>query len=301
MACMAYLNYFVLIPALFSKKHYVYYFLISAAVIFSFSYGEFFLVSPDIKEKMSNLSKTLLDKYLEGILKYIIFRYAATFAAFTLLKLYDQALRSIEVRKQLAVVKDEKDKMEKEYLKSRVSQNYLLNVVSSLQARAINYDEKLSEKIGKLATVIDYYINHSAREKILLQDEIVFYQSYLELELLKRDEFLILSMIVQEPPPNIELPPLIFEPIIYNACRWVNNAPDAHIKFEFSFQPPGTLVFESKSTIKPMSGTTQYIDNELFDKLERRLGMLFPERFVLERKVDEEYIDISLSLILNEA
>lgn len=298
MAAMAYLNYFILIPKLFSRKHYIHYVLISLIVVLLFSFGEHSLVKPNVLATISNLSEDIRRNYLFGIFQYMFFRYAGVFLLFTLLKLYKQALQNIEMGKQLAAEKEVKNKMEKEYLESRISPHYLLNVTSSLKAKAIEQSEKLPEDIGKLAILLDYFINYSKNEKVLLSDEIRFYQNYLELEFLKREEFLVMSFIVQDLPPQIELPPLLFEPIIFNACRWVSNDHDAHIKFQFSFDEPNMLHFESKSSITSSTSDEHYVNNEIFEKLERRLQTLFPDKYSLEKKVTEEYIDVLLSLVI---
>lgn len=300
MAAMAYLNYFILIPQLFSRKHYVYYILISLFAILFFTLGEYYLVRPNVLKVISNLPENVRGKFLFGIFQYMLFRYAGIFLLFTLLKLYNQALRNIEMGKQLAAEKEERNKMEKEYLESRISPTYLLNVISSLRANAIEQDEKMPENMGKLAQLLDYFINYSKNEKVLLSDEIQFYQNYLELEFLKREEFLALSFIVQDIPFHIELPPLLFEPIIFNACRWVSNDADAHIKFELSIEEPHTLRFESKSSITPSTSDEHYVDNEMFEKLGRRLQALFPGKHTLKKNVTEEYIEVLLTLVIEE-
>lgn len=299
MAAMVYLNYFIFIPYILHKKHYLYYGMLSIVVILLFGFCEYFFVRPEIVKSLAYFPPEGLNSYLNGVIKFTIFRYASIFSVFSLLKLYELSLLSIEKEKQLSIIKEEKANLEKKYLRSRISPHYLLNVVSSMQAGAINHDEQLPEHIGKLAMLLNYYINYSGKEKVFLTDEIRFYQNYLELELQKRSGFLTLSFIVEDLPQNVEVAPLLFEPIISNACKWVNDKEGGLIKFQFLYSDQNKLVFESKSNVTPIENPDLYINNETFDNLFRRLQVLYPNRFLLTKKITGNYLEVKLSLLLN--
>ncbi|MDL2308675.1 histidine kinase [Bacteroidales bacterium OttesenSCG-928-C03] len=300
MAVMVYLNYFILIPKLFFNRKYWSYILLSLIVVAAFSFIEFFLVKSCAQCVMENLPNYFIRSYLTGVLLYTTFRYFAIFAFFTLLKLYEHALDNIETQRELATVKDERNRLEKEYLETRVSPVYLSNVISSLRTKAMNNDTRMAEYIEKLAVIIDYYMNDSKNEKVMLADEIDFYQKYLELELLKREDFIAVSLIFQDLPSNVTLQPLLFEPIIYNACKHLGLASSSHMKFQFSFREPNVMVFESKSTMKATGDPNSFIYNESFEKLARRLQFLFPNNHILERNISDEYIEVTLSLNLSD-
>ena len=103
-------------------------------------------------------------------------------------------------------------------LKEQVQPDFLSKMLDEAQLLAKKDADKASALIFKLSSLLRYQLYESAREKVFLSDEIRFVTDYLDLEKMC-DERLEYKIQVENEVRYIQIPPLLFMPIIEYAVR----------------------------------------------------------------------------------
>ena len=128
-------------------------------------------------------------------------------------------------------------------LKEQVQPDFLSKMLDEAQLLAKKDADKASALIFKLSSLLRYQLYESAREKVFLSDEIRFVTDYLDLEKMC-DERLEYKIQVENEVRYIQIPPLLFMPIIEYAVRKeVENeeGTEKHIAIRFQEKEEGLL------------------------------------------------------------
>lgn len=176
-------------------------------------------------------------------------------------------------------------------LKEQVQPDFLSKMLDEAQLLAKKDADKASALIFKLSSLLRYQLYESAREKVFLSDEIRFVTDYLELEKMC-DERLEYKIQVENEVRYIQIPPLLFMPIIEYAVRKeVENeeGTEKHIAICFQEKEEGllfTCVYRcmEADTRQRMSQTPV----PALDQLQKRLELLYPGHYLLENQYDHQ-------------
>ena len=176
-------------------------------------------------------------------------------------------------------------------LKEQVQPDFLSIMLDEAQLLAKKDADKASALIFKLSSLLRYQLYESAREKVFLSDEIRFVTDYLDLEKMC-DERLEYKIQVENEVRYIQIPPLLFMPIIEYAVRKeVENeeGTEKHIAIRFQEKEEGllfTCVYRcmEADTRQRMSQTPV----PALDQLQKRLELLYPGHYLLENQYDHQ-------------
>ena len=176
-------------------------------------------------------------------------------------------------------------------LKEQVQPDFLSKMLDEAQLLAKKDADKASALIFKLSSLLRYQLYESAREKVFLSDEIRFVTDYLDLEKMC-DERLEYKIQVENEVRYIQIPPLLFMPIIEYAVRKeVENeeVTEKHIAIRFQEKEEGllfTCVYRcmEADTRQRMSQTPV----PALDQLQKRLELLYPGHYLLENQYDHQ-------------
>lgn len=176
-------------------------------------------------------------------------------------------------------------------LKEQVQPDFLSKMLDEAQLLAKKDADKASALIFKLSSLLRYQLYESAREKVFLSDEIRFVTDYLDLEKMC-DERLEYKIQVENEVRYIQIPPLLFMPIIEYAVRKeVENeeGTEKHIAIRFQEKEEGllfTCVYRcmEADTRQRMSQTPV----PALDQLQKRLELLYPGHYLQENQYDHQ-------------
>lgn len=176
-------------------------------------------------------------------------------------------------------------------LKEQVQPDFLSKMLDEAQLLAKKDADKASALIFKLSSLLRYQLYESAREEVFLSDEIRFVTDYLDLEKMC-DERLEYKIQVENEVRYIQIPPLLFMPIIEYAVRKeVENeeGTEKHIAIRFQEKEEGllfTCVYRcmEADTRQRMSQTPV----PALDQLQKRLELLYPGHYLLENQYDHQ-------------
>ena len=176
-------------------------------------------------------------------------------------------------------------------LKEQVQPDFLSKMLDEAQLLAKKDADKASALIFKLSSLLRYQLYESAREKVFLSDEIRFVTDYLDLEKMC-DERLEYKIQVENEVRYIQIPPLLFMPIIEYAVRKeVENeeGTEKHIAIRFQEKEEGLLF---TCVYRCMEADTRQRMSQppvpALDQLQKRLELLYPGHYLLENQYDHQ-------------
>jgi two-component system LytT family sensor kinase len=125
----------------------------------------------------------------------------------------------IKAETLLAAKQQENLKTELSFLRSQISPHFLFNVMNNIAAMVRLKSDELEPTIHKLSSLMQYMLYETDEDKVLLQSEIEYLQSYIDLQRQRFSEKLKLhvSLDVKENWHTIE--PMLLIPFVENAFK----------------------------------------------------------------------------------
>lgn len=184
-----------------------------------------------------------------------------------------------------------------ELLKSQINPHFLFNMLNNANVLIWKNKKEAQYVLYKLEDLLRYQLNEINKDKVLLSFDIRFIDDFLNLEKIRRDKFEY-SILKEGNMEGVWLPPLLFIPFVENAIKHNHDATFlsyVHLGFIIN---PGCLEFyceNSKPINKPFKNRPGGLG---LKNIQRRLALLYPERYKLDiYNEDTKYI-VKLKLIL---
>lgn len=285
---LIYLNTNVLIPKYLFKgrwKAYAVYMGYLIAFMSLFMMSGLYILKPyyKIPDQIVTINPVFFLFLLINVIAFILYFLTFSFTLFFRRWVTDQQL--------LNKLENNNLQAELTRLKEQVQPDFLSKMLDEAQLLAKKDADKASALIFKLSSLLRYQLYESAREKVFLSDEIRFVTDYLDLEKMC-DERLEYKIQVENEVRYIQIPPLLFMPIIEYAVRKeVENeeGTEKHIAIRFQEKEEGllfTCVYRcmEADTRQRMSQTPV----PALDQLQKRLELLYPGHYLLENQYDHQ-------------
>lgn len=271
--CSIYINYFILYPFVFKRNKRILYIFLSLVSVAVIAIIESAVTTP-IVYKTLFLDKKLMQNYIQSIYFFVFLRDFGFLLFFVILKFYLEALKVNRLEK-------EKFTIENTYLRSRIAPHFLYNVLNSIYADAIIKDDKLPAYIFQLSKLLHYYVDESHRDMVSLNDEIHFYKRYIDLENKRFDHQVQIQFDTNISNQNIQIAPLLFEPIISNGFKYVPKDGTGKIQISLHLNNHNELHFSCLNT--KWNDTKHITDNtsQGLCTLKSRLQLLYPNKHKL--------------------
>lgn len=182
-------------------------------------------------------------------------------------------------------------------LKGQINPHFLFNMLNNVNMLIKKRNKDVPDVLFKLRDLLKYQINDSSKDEVLLNSDIHFLNSFLNLEKIRRDKFeFIIS--TEGDISNIKIPPLLFIPFVENAVKHNNDSANlsyVYLNFEVT---DGKLIFSCINS-KPVKARRKSETGGLGQtNIKRRLELLFPDRYTLEIKDEETMYSVYLALSL---
>jgi len=293
----AYFSIYYLLPRYFFQNRIPLYIILQLIVLIIYSVFSGFIciyiVSPYIFNETANLK---LGDYVSMMFILILGMVPLAWARITKRMIQDNNLkRTLEKEKIEAQLKV--NEAELKLLKAQIHPHFLFNTLNNLYSLAIQKSEKTPEVILKISDMLGYIIYDCVSEKVTLEKEIEFINSYIELERIRYDEGMTLSFIKSGDFSNKYIAPMILHAFVENsfkhgASKDTGN-PWITIDLKMNREWLRFAVSNSKVPDKGPVSTGIGIEN-----VKKRLNLLYPGRHSLKITADEKvhhvFLDIQL-------
>ena len=286
--CLFYVNSYILIPKLIYKKKYLEYTLSLIPVfivLFLLNWLSFKLLLPQHTFRIG------------GFVFFYIFPCLFILTCSMTYIMFRDRLRSERRAKEKET---ENLKTELAFLRSQVSPHFMFNVLNNMVSLARKKSEQLEPSLIKLSSLLRYMLYETDEEKVLLEREVDYLQSYIDLQKQRFGSKVKVNLCIEEFDKSYFIEPMLLIPFVENAFKHGTGLlPNAEINIELKAK---------NSILQFMVGN--YYDSstqEIKDKtsgiglqnVRRRLNLLYGNEHTLLITNKENRFSVSLQLNLH--
>lgn len=283
-----YLNAYVLIPRFIAKGKFGQYTIslvpVFATLIF-INWLSFTLLVPERSFRFG------------GFVFFYIFPCLFFLACSTVWTMFRDKLRSDRLSKEKET---ENLKTELAFLRSQVSPHFMFNVLNNMVALARKKSDLLEPSLIKLSSLLRYMLYETDEEKVLLEKEIEYLQSYIDLQVQRFGKKVKVNVEMNEFDASYFIEPMLLIPFVENAFKHgTSSVQNAEINIEL----------KAKDNLLQFMVSNSYENNvnEIKDKtsgiglqnVQRRLKLLYPNMHTLLICDKDKKFVISLQLNLH--
>jgi len=283
-----YLNAVLIIPRLFYKKKYALYTL----AIFG-SFATYVMLVWLLK-----VSLTPSDKSFE-------FRKHVFFSTFIFLFILACSIAYKTIRDKIAAdnlakeKENENLKTELSLLRSQVSPHFMFNVLNNMVALARKQSDLLEPSLIKLSSLMRYMLYETDEEKVSLEKETDYLQSYIDLQRQRFSKKVVINVRMCPADKLYDIEPMLLIPFVENAFKHGTGMIE---------QPQIDIVLKAEKNIVNFTVSNNYdpASVEVKDKasgiglvnVQRRLNLLYPNHHTLNIAKKDGMFVVSLQINL---
>lgn len=191
----------------------------------------------------------------------------------------------------------EKKTAELSFLKSQTNPHFLFNTLNNLYGLAVQGSSQTADAILRLSEILRFMLYESDQAYIPVGKELKIIREYIELERMRYDKSLVITMEEDIDDEQQLIPPLLLMPLVENAFKHgVSDTlehPFIHIRLQVRSSSLRFEVRNSKSSVPHVNGLNRRIG---LGNLRRQLELLFAE-YSLD--IMDESTSFSVKLYIN--
>lgn len=283
-----YLNALVLVPKILNNRK-LWLFIVTHILLFAVYLGIGWVNSQLMRDHWHfNFSVHFM---------FTFFIYLFMFAASTAYQLIADKM----VADQLAKEKENENlKTELSLLRSQVSPHFMFNVLNNMVALARKQSDQLEPSLIKLSSLMRYMLYETDGEKVSLEKEMDYLQSYIDLQRQRYGKNLQINVNFRESDSAYEIEPMLLIPFVENAFKHGTG-------FIENPQIDISLQVENKTLRFGVKNRYQADSVEIKDKtsgigltnVQRRLQLLYGKNHQLSIDKNDGWFTTSLQLKLS--
>ena len=173
-------------------------------------------------------------------------------------------------------------------LRSQINPHFLFNTLNNINSFVNRDPEVTSSGIIKLSEIMRYMLYDANSDKVLLDKEIGYIKSYIDLQRLRLKDPEFVKFDVEGITEGITIPPLLLVPFIENAFKHGRKnveSPGINILLKVSAT---LLTFECKNYILPADDRKPDEGGFGLKNIKRRLDLLYGKNYQFEIKTEDE-------------
>ena len=196
--------------------------------------------------------------------------------------------------------KHENLKTELSFLRSQVSPHFMFNVLNNMVALARKKSELLEPSLIKLSSLMRYMLYETDGEKVSLEKEAEYLQSYIDLQQQRFGNKLELLVQIDAGDEPVYIEPMLLIPFVENAFKHgtglLNQTPRIEVQLKVS-QHRLYFFVSNRFEIKE-KGTGDKTSGIGLANVKRRLELLYPGMHRLEIEEKDALFTVTLQLNL---
>jgi len=283
-----YLNTHILIPRLFYTKKFVLFILshiCTLLILMTFEWMHFKLVPGH------------MGFHPRGFIFFNFFPYLFFVAGSVTLRMF---LDRVAIEKAAKEKETENLKTELSFLRSQISPHFMFNVLNNMVALARKKSDLLEPSLIKLSSIMRYMIYENDEEKVLLEKEIEYLQSYIDLQQQRFGKSITVKTSLGPIDSTYFIEPMLLIPFVENAFKHgTGMVENGCIDIELT-AIDGTLHFSVKNRFDTQRQVVKDKTSGIgLENVKRRLDLLYAYKHKLEINKEGQFFNISLSLKFN--
>ncbi|SKC48241.1 sensor histidine kinase [Ohtaekwangia koreensis] len=253
----------------------------------------YYTIYPMYYPMATNVPLFFLPKILITI--FSIYSLVAIVASFHLIKhWYNHQQASQRLHQTAQQLEKEKLAAELKLLKSQINPHFLFNTLNNLYALTLQHSHKAPEMVYKLSQLMNYMLYDSNQMEVSLQKEIQYIQNYIDLEKVRYDTRLDVSLNVYDVPDTIHIAPLLILPFVENSFKHgvSNQLSGGWIRIDILIQE-NTLVLKVENSKNIFPPEDKPVSGIGLKNVRKRLDLIYADCHSLQLlDEDETYLVI---------
>ncbi len=186
------------------------------------------------------------------------------------------------------------------FLRSQVSPHFMFNVLNNMVALARKKSDLLEPSLLKLSSLMRYMLYETDEEKVQLEKEIEYIQSYIDLQQQRFGKNVKVCANFHNPIGGNEIEPMLLIPFVENAFKHGTGIiEDAQIKIELKVEG-GILQFIVSNRYNDISNNSKDRNSGIgLNNVTRRLNLLYGNNHTLLINDKDGWFTVSLQINLH--
>ena len=191
-------------------------------------------------------------------------------------------------------------KTELSLLRSQVSPHFMFNVLNNMVALARKQSELLEPSLIKLSSLMRYMLYEADEDKVSLEREIEYLQSYIDLQQQRFGKKVVVNVALDLLHPDYQIEPMLLIPFVENAFKHgtgqIEGATiDIRLKAENNI-----LQFTVRNKYNPNTDEIKDHSSGIgLTNVKRRLNLLYGKQHSLLISEKDNWFTVSLQIFLN--
>lgn len=195
---------------------------------------------------------------------------------------------------QLEKIKVDQLETELKFLKSQYHPHFLFNALNTIYFQIDENNKEAKQSIEQLSDLLRYQL-YDIEQEVTMEQEINYLQSYIAFQQLRMSERLVLDVYFDPELKEQKIHPLLFQPLVENAFKYVRG--EYKIRLDLKLVA-NQIEFEIQNSIssKPQQANNKKDNGIGIENLERRLNLLYPDKYNMEIKQTDFQFVVKLSI-----
>lgn len=185
--------------------------------------------------------------------------------------------------------------IELQHLKNQINPHFLFNMLNNASIMVKQDPVVASQMLFELDKLLSYQLEGSVKDTVLLDDDILFLTSYLELEKTRRNRFEYTLSRPNENFRNLQVPPLLFIPFVENAVK--HSAQAGHLSYvHITFRVDNNCLFFYCENSIPSVLQKKKEGGLGLSNIRKRLELLYGDAYSLKTESGVTNYSVSLEI-----
>ncbi len=205
-----------------------------------------------------------------------------------------------QTQRQYELLEKERTKNELEYLKAQINPHALFNSINTIYGHIDKSNKEARNILLQFSELLRYQLYDCGAEKVSLHKEIDYIKNYVAFQRLRKNEHLQVSLHIESVEKDLEVAPLLLVVLIENAFKFVSNfsGRENNICIKLCTER-GVLNCSVKNTKDHQPSNDPEKSGGIgIVNLKRRLDLLYPEKYNLLTKEENELYETTLNIDL---
>jgi two-component system, LytTR family, sensor kinase len=207
------------------------------------------------------------------------------------------AINWYENQKLQADFVNQKQISELALLRSQVNPHFFFNTLNNIYSLVYQKSDDAPEAVMKLSSIMRYMLYDATTDKVLLEKEIEYLKSFIELEKLRLRNKDFVSLTINGASEGMTIAPMILIPFVENAFKHASRtvpAPGIIVTIDID---PGVIVFSVKNFIRKNQHAPQDKQGGIgLINIRRRLELLYPQKYSLDINTADDLFIVKLTI-----
>jgi len=180
-------------------------------------------------------------------------------------------------------------------LRSQVNPHFFFNTLNNIYSLVYQKSDDAPEALMKLSSIMRYMLYDATTDKVLLEKEIEYLKSFIELEKLRLRNKDYVTLQINGTAEGITIAPMLLIPFVENAFKHASRTvPSPGIMISIDILPL-EIIFEVKNFIRKNQQAPKDQQGGIgLINIRRRLELLYPQKYSLDITTTEDLFVVKL-------